>query len=187
MTWEEAFQVIEPIPTDDYNGGRWASIRKSKCKAMFELAQEADDGVILELGSWRGLVTVTLALGAHVPVHTIDFYHGIKGCQGEQYVPEDKKIFDANIARAGVTVTQHVGDLFEIVQTWTEPIALLVWDVWDEILEAALKAWQPHVRQGGIFSAKRSGNITRATFYSFDGWKPYREYEDSDVWTLQKM
>ena len=72
VNWEQAFKIIEPIPTADYVSGCWPEVRYEKCKALFQLAQEVKEGCIVELGTWRGLGAITLALGASVTVYTID-------------------------------------------------------------------------------------------------------------------
>jgi predicted O-methyltransferase YrrM len=116
-------------------------------EALYELARACRDGVIVEIGSWKGKSTVCLALGSQagnsVPVYAIDPH--------ADYRFGD---FKTNIERAGIaelvrpiaSLSQAAADGFE------EPIELLFVDgahEYDLVLED-FEQWVPKVVDGGF-------------------------------------
>lgn len=101
--------------------------RRHKCKSLWKLAHEVKSGCIVELGTAEGNGAIALALGASVPVFTIDDYANRKGWADEPYGEFYLEKFNRNIKRAGVDVTLIRESIYEVV--WTKKISLLFWDL----------------------------------------------------------
>jgi MMP 1-O-methyltransferase len=116
-------------------------------EALYELARSCrGDGVIVEIGSWKGKSTVCLGLGSRagnsVPVYAVD-----------PHADHRFGDFKTNVERAGIaelvrpvaSLSQAAADVFE------EPIELLFVDgshEYDLVLEDFEK-WVPKVVDGG--------------------------------------
>ena len=116
-------------------------------EALYELARGCrGDGVIVEIGSWKGKSTICLGLGSRagkgVPVYAIDPHTDTR--YGD---------FESNVERAGITelvrpiasLSQSAADGFD------EPIEILFVDgshEYDLVLEDFEK-WVPKVVEGG--------------------------------------
>jgi predicted O-methyltransferase YrrM len=116
-------------------------------EALYELARACrGDGVIVEIGSWKGKSTVCLALGSQagnsVPVYAIDPH--------ADYRFGD---FKTNVERAGIAdLVQPIASLSQAAaDDFAEPIELLFVDgshEYDLVLEDFEK-WMPKVVDGG--------------------------------------
>jgi predicted O-methyltransferase YrrM len=116
-------------------------------EALYELARACrGDGVIVEIGSWKGKSTVCLGLGSQagnsVPVYAIDPHAGYRF--GD---------FKDNVERAGLTeLVRPIASLSQpAADGFDEPIELLFVDgshEYDLVLEDFEK-WVPKVVDGG--------------------------------------
>lgn len=196
-TWEEAFRILEPIPTDDYISGRWVPIRYHKCRALFELAREVPQGAhIVDLGTWRGLTAVALALGSRpdVVVHTLDDYEtrrveAVAG-GGVTYhgVDYDKFLDNLNKLPPDVRerIVQHPLEIREAAAQWRSSVGLVFWDLWGERLIDDVKAWAPHVVPGGLIVMKvfEDGRLHHERLYSLPGFRRYKDFPEGVIYTL---
>lgn len=125
---------------------------------LYQLGQFNDrQGVIVEIGSWKGKSTVALALGA-ARVHSEKIYaidpHRIMPEEG--YLEDTEAEFLANIQRAGVDqqVVPMVMTSEAAAKNWDKPIRLL-WIDGDHRYEPTkldFSLWEPHLVEGGILA-----------------------------------
>jgi MMP 1-O-methyltransferase len=125
---------------------------------LFQLGQfNQRQGVIVEIGSWKGKSTVALARGSakktHEKIYAID-PHSILPEQRD--FEDTKSEFLANVARAGVK--DHVIPMImtsqEAAKGWNQPIRLL-WIDGDHGYEPAkldFTLWEPFLVEGGILA-----------------------------------
>lgn len=182
MNWEEAYKIIEPIPTEDYIGGRWPDIRYHKMEAFFALAGLAHDGCIVELGTYRGLGAITLTLGASEIVYTVDDYAPRADAAGVWYEPGNEQWAILNAKKAGIQLNMVKGDIRSVGVHWQVPVALLVWDLGTNTLEGDLEAWHKHIVKGGRIAVKDFGFGELA----LDDFVKDIEFPNGTVYTILK-
>lgn len=114
-------------------------------------------GVIVEIGSWKGKSTISLALGSMAArsekVYAVDPH---KPLAEEGYAEDTEAEFLKNIKEAGVHghVVPMVMTSAEAARQWNKPIALL-WIDGDHRYEQVKRdflLWEPHVIDGGIIA-----------------------------------
>jgi predicted O-methyltransferase YrrM len=114
-------------------------------------------GVVVEIGSWKGKSTIALARGAakvhHEKIYAID-PHAVQPEEG--YLEDTKAEFFANIKQAGVEdrVVPMIMTSEEAARGWNQPIRLL-WIDGDHRYEPAkldFTLWEPHLVEGGILA-----------------------------------
>lgn len=125
---------------------------------LYQLAQlESRNGVIVEIGSWKGKSTILLASGSMKvggeKVYAIDPH---KPLAEEGYVEDTEAEFHKNIKAAGVQdhVVPMVMTSEEAAKGWSKPIRLL-WIDGDHRYEQVKRdflLWSPHVVEGGIIA-----------------------------------
>lgn len=125
---------------------------------LFKLGQFSQcEGVIVEIGSWKGKSTAALALGAaraHNPtIYAIDPH---KILPDEGYFEDTESEFFANIKQVGVQnrVVSMIMTSEEAACGWQEPIRLL-WIDGDHRYESTqldFSLWEPHLVEGGILA-----------------------------------
>jgi len=135
--------------------------RKSEMQLLYELALNAKDGCIVEIGTCFGSSTVALghgvkAAGNGVPVYAIDPYTHFVGGSGREYGPRDRIPLYKNLLRAGVAeevwLIQLKSD--QVARCWSEPISLL-WIDGDHSYPATRQdfdLWSPFVRAAGTIA-----------------------------------
>jgi predicted O-methyltransferase YrrM len=125
---------------------------------LYRLGQfDQREGVIVEIGSWKGKSTIALARGA-AKVHSEKIYaidpHRVLPEEG--YFEDTEAAFLANIKQAGVEdqVVPLVMTSEEAARGWNKPIRLL-WIDGDHRYEPAkldFMLWEPHLVEGGILA-----------------------------------
>ncbi len=123
---------------------------------LYRLGRESlTEGVIVEIGSWKGKSTICLALGSMAAgggkVYGVDPH---KPLAEEGYVEDTEAEFLKNIKDAEVQthVVPMVMTSEQAAKGWNKPIALL-WIDGDHRYEQAKRdflLWEPHVIEGGI-------------------------------------
>lgn len=125
---------------------------------LFKLGQfNQRNGVIVEIGSWKGKSTVALARGASKShgeqIYAID-PHSVLPEEG--YLEDTKAEFLANIKQAGIEsrVVPLIMTSADAARGWNKPIRLL-WIDGDHRYESAkldFTLWEPHLVEGGILA-----------------------------------
>lgn len=132
-----------------------ASILDAEGKLLYKLASKCKQGVIVEIGSWKGRSTIWLAKGARAKVYTIDPHQGT-GTHEYEACENTYDEFMRNIARAGVNdmVVPVVKTSEEAVKDWDKPVGLIFIDG-DHSYEAVkfdFDNWAPHLIEGGTIA-----------------------------------
>jgi predicted O-methyltransferase YrrM len=133
-------------------------LTKEEVDCLYRLGQvNHSDGVIVEIGSWKGKSTIALARAAS-KTHSEKVYaidpHAIQPEEG--YLEDTRAEFLANIEQAGVDdhVVPMVMTSAAAARGWDKPIRLL-WIDGDHRYEAAqldFTLWEPFVVEGGIIA-----------------------------------
>ncbi|MDX2315499.1 MAG: class I SAM-dependent methyltransferase [Gammaproteobacteria bacterium] len=128
-----------------------------ECLLLMRLASQVRDGVIVEIGSYRGRSTIALAMGscrgAATTVYAIEPHEEFTGMLGAHFGPDDKAAFERNIERSGLSRLVHlIGATSEATaRTWHQKIGLL-WIDGDHRYEAVKKdfdIWLPFLHEDG--------------------------------------
>lgn len=125
---------------------------------LFQLGQfNQRQGVIVEIGSWKGKSTVALARGSakktDEKIYAIDPHSVLPQ---ERYFEDTKSEFLANVERAGVKdrIIPMIMTSQEAAKGWNRPIRLL-WIDGDHRYERAkldFTLWEPFLVEGGILA-----------------------------------
>lgn len=120
---------------------------------LYRLARELTDGVIVEVGSYRGRSTVALALGAgnDVPVYAIEPHEPFTGMLGGEFGPADRAAFYRAMLRTGMYQRVRLVNLPSrtAARGWELPVGLL-WIDGDhryEAVRADFDAWSRHLTE----------------------------------------
>ena len=131
-----------------------------KADILYQLAQAAEGGCIVEVGSATGFGTCALALGTRdgnqLPVYAVDDFVERRGWHNEPYTPENLTIWTRCIEQAGLVdaVTLIRRSAADAVATWDRPVALLFWDtgVYIDTMLAEFLEWADHIGAGGVLA-----------------------------------
>jgi hypothetical protein len=157
-------------------------MRRSEARCLYELARGTSrDGVIVEIGSYRGLSTIALARGSfqgpRIPIYTIDPHEPTHNPHlGEEYGPQDNIAFFKNILFSGVTSIVRPINLLssEAVNGWKKPISLL-WIDGDHAYESVREdflSWSKFVVPGGWVAFHDAANQEGAAYRVIQGALP---------------
>lgn len=121
------------------------------------LAEQAEGGVIVEIGGGYGNGAIALAhgtaTGRKLPIFIVDPYQPYTDRLGGEYGPDTLREFEANLTAAGVRdkVTHIQKGALDAAHDWTQPIALLWLDLTMDYaeLKVIFDAWSPHIVDGG--------------------------------------
>ncbi len=126
--------------------------RIDKCQVLFELAQQAD-GIIVELGTFRGMSAIALDWGSNHTVYTIDNWDNI-GWAKEVYSIYDREMAEVNLKSNTSDVHIVNGEISEVAKVWdkSDKISLLFWDTGvEDCLVKHWSLWSKHIKKGGLF------------------------------------
>ncbi len=132
-------------------------IHPDECLLLIRLASQVREGVIVEIGSYRGRSTIALAMGSSrgqaVPVYAIEPHENFTGVFGRRFGPDDKKAFQRNIAHSTLSRFIHlISATSETAsKSWSLEIGLL-WIDGDHRYEAVkrdFELWSPFLRADG--------------------------------------
>jgi len=150
--------AAEPKATDYFGivAGVEGWLLDDEVELLYRLASGVTSGTIVEIGSYRGKSTVTLALGSRdhyrVPVYAVDPHETFTGAMGFQFQPADRTAFLRNIVRCEVSEIVRVVNLPSCVAAagWNRPVELL-WIDGDHRYESVkqdLNCWERHLAPG---------------------------------------
>ena len=132
-------------------------IQPDECLLLMRLASQVRKGVIVEIGSYRGRSAIALAMGASrgsaAPVHAVEPHENFTGVLGARFGPDDKKAFQRNIERAGLSRAVHLTSATSeaAAKSWDLEIGLL-WIDGDHRYEAVkqdFESWSPFLGGNG--------------------------------------
>ena len=149
------------------------SISTEEGTRLRELAAGVTEGVIVEVGSWRGRSTYALSTGAkeggNAPVFAIDPHEEFDGVFGGEFGPPDRRAFYRNMLRTGCWDNVRLVNLSSEVVTpgWTRPVGML-WIDGDHTYEGVKRdvdCWVPFLLPGAPLvlddTTKRRGGPRR--------------------------
>ena len=125
MLVQEVIELVDSIPKECGISNREGQILYWSAK------KRSQEGVIVEIGSWKGISTIWLAKGAlagsGVEVYAIDPHKGTSWHIVEQQLEDTYPIFRHNIKRAGVenVVIPLLMKSEEAIRGWSKSIGLL--------------------------------------------------------------
>ena len=171
-TFEEAWSVAA-----DVEG--W--LTPAQGRRLFEAARRVPAGqAVVEVGSHRGKSTILLAAALRdgVVLTAVDPFDDPRWGGG----PESLAVFEANLARAGVTdrVTLHRGLSKDAAKAWDGPEVGLAWIDGAHDRESVLldiDGWGPHLAEGGsmlVHDAFSAIGTTRAVLRRLLWTRRYR-------------
>ena len=145
MEIKEIWSVVNSIES---------TVTKNECEFLFSLARNCQGrGVIVEIGSYKGRSTATLALGsltgAKSPIFAIDPQIEIPRASDALHVVLKKHLEILNVAQI-VTLIKDFSQ--NIVTSWQAPIELLFIDG-DHEYESVKRDfydWYPHIITNGV-------------------------------------
>lgn len=153
---------------------------------LYEAAKNCKNGVIVELGSWKGKSTICLGLGSKngwgAKVYAVDPHTGSPD-QKTYGALNTFEEFKRNIKNAGLEniIEPVVMTSFEAVKNWTKPIGLIFVDsnYYDyELTRRDFFEWSRCLASGGIYALHNdvpsvSGILEGIPLH---GWKPVRKF-----------
>lgn len=127
---------------------------------LYKCAKKCKEGVIVEIGSWKGKSTIWLAGGSlagnKTPVYAIDPHAGSSEHQtmyGQVWTFDE---FKKNIKKAqvGEVINPVVKTSEEAASEWDKPVGFIFIDGAHEyeFVEIDFKSWFPHLIDGGIMA-----------------------------------
>ena len=145
MTIEMVFDLY---PNFMFNG---------ELRLLNRLAATVSDGVIVEVGCYRGKSTCALALHATVPVFSVDPHIP---SDNYPFGDDDRVAWTANLTRFGLSGKVHPVNLksLQAAAVWDKPISFLFIDGDHAQAYDDLAAWLPHVMDGGLVATHDSNS-----------------------------
>lgn len=131
-------------------------LRPGQEKALHDLAcLTPENGVILEVGAFKGRSTCALAMSGRT-VHTIDAFTGKTDNTNDLSAPSFLGEFFANLERVDclANVIPHMGLSSRFWKTWAIPVDMLFIDGGhdDEIVSGDFEHFFPWLKKGGILA-----------------------------------
>ena len=156
MDFETLWPLL-PLPSE------W--LRKAEAQELYNLAKEpTPDGLIVEIGSWYGRSTVTLAMGSKngpknriyaVDPHKDTYAHRKFG------IKDTEKALRANLTKFNLDslVTVAATTSVEASKTWVRPIRLLWIDGHHDYPLIDYLLWEPYLVKGGTIGLHDSDHV----------------------------
>ncbi|MGE0133758.1 MAG: class I SAM-dependent methyltransferase [Dehalococcoidia bacterium] len=144
------------------------------------LAAGVTEGVIVEIGSYRGKSTCYLAAGSRrgisAPVFAVDLWEQNESPYWSD--PAHREKFNEQTARYGDLITAVPGDASDIVQGWEQPIGLLFVDGRHTYTAAErdIREWGAFIVPGGVIAVDdcdkpKVARAIRAHAAEYEGWE----------------
>lgn len=122
------------------------------------LAEAASDGVIVEIGSYRGKSAAALALGSargsRLPVYAVDPHEEFRGVLGGHFGSDDRGAFFQSMLSTGAFHMVRLVNLTseETASGWTRPVAFLFIDGDHsyEAVQSDIRSWKPHLTANAV-------------------------------------
>lgn len=165
-------------------------------KLLYEMARDAEGGVIVELGSFKGTGTIVLCRGAKdgngVDVFSVDDFEFRTGWIGEMYGSANEELWHNALKDAGFKAFQVKAAFHMAAKMWKLPIALLYWDpgvpdrFWNDWID-----WHQFIIVGGAMLIKDTPHNNMGTFKFIDEIKTYwnwdLEFQESGISVIRKV
>ena len=136
------------------------AISIGQARLLRKFARQVSEGVIIEVGSFRGRSTVALSVGsregANAAVFAIDPHEEFDGVFGGKFGPPDRRAFFESMLSTGCWQNVRLVNLSsEVVSAaWQRPVELL-WIDGDHSYEGVRRdfdCWVPHLLPGGTIA-----------------------------------
>lgn len=123
-------------------------------------AAAVKEGVVVEVGSFRGKSTAALSIGSRegngAPIYAIDPHETFAGPKGGLFGPPDRRVFYTNMLETGGWENVRLVNLSSEVVTpgWDKPVGFL-WIDGDHSYEGVrrdFECWVPHLLPGGTIA-----------------------------------
>lgn len=132
----------------------WLSL--DEAELLHDLAAAVTQGVIVEVGAYRGRSTIALSAGAPsgTPVFAVDPHAEMVENGKTVYGPQDRAAFFESMVRSGAFHNVRLLNTSSEIITpgWRDPVGLL-WIDGEHTYEAARRdwdCWQPHLIPGAV-------------------------------------
>jgi hypothetical protein len=129
-----------------------------EARLLYELARDAKEGCIVEIGSYRGRSTIALARGSKaghkLPVYAIDPHEDFIGAFGGAFGPLDRaKFFEAMLDSGCFDIVRLVNLSSELVSVaWDKRVGML-WIDGDHSYAGVsrdFECWLPHLAENAV-------------------------------------
>jgi len=175
MNFNDRIQLISGIEGE---------VDSEECEILYELAKKCKKGVIVEIGSYKGLSTVCLGYGSmdgfKKRVYGVDTFVGT-GEKANLNLPSYLSEFRKNIFnnRLHKLVKPRVGLSIEVAKTFKQKIGLLFIDGGHayEDIKSDFKSWSPKMIKGGVIAFHDIDSWTEPTRFINENIRGNRKYE----------
>ncbi len=150
-------------------------------------ARAVTEGVIIEVGSFRGRSTIALSWGAReggrdIPIYALDPHEKFTGAFGGEFGPQDRREFYANMLRTNSWENVRLINLSSEVVTpgWDKPVGMLWIDGDHEYagVKRDFECWSPYLLPGAAVlfdDTHRGGPKQLVEELLAEGWKVTRK------------